>query len=545
MKLIFQYFRQAIRLVPRLFAVSMCLIFLLTAMDTFVPWGLRKYIEQLTEQNSYVILLGGLALFVVYLFAKIFVDMAWYVSLDYFGGKYVESLSLSLERAMANTYYSEIEKINPGIIRNVLFTDVLNVFRVIGHHVPLMLGAFTVVLACVAVSLVYNVKVTIFILAAAMIGFLISWCSRKILAKSAGQTNAKLKVHDSWCTQFVEMLPLIQSHNILDYYQKHTAENLKSFVDTAVVEDKKTLFWSGMINSYHSLFSIALSAVLAIPISGNSISDLVFFTMLADLVMQQTQKAETMFQQIMKLHVSFVHVDELQHLPQKSGSMAAEQIESICFRSVYFSYPNKENVLQNLSCYLEKGDMVRLAGANGSGKSTFIKLITGLYQPTKGELFLDGKPIGEYSKESLNKQILYINQDEKCLNETFLDYLKVITSHNITEKQYLDLLDLVRLPEDGRTIEGNGDSLSVGQRKKLFILKLMLRLEEASVIILDELTAGLDAETTQQVYDFIRQAAAAKNKIILLVDHNMEEEIGVMKTFLFEDGKIDELLCSK
>ena len=300
-----------------------------------------------------------------------------------------------------------------------------------------------------------------------------------------------------------------------------------------------------MIISYHSLFSSALSAVLAIPISGNSISDLVFFTMLADLVMQQTQKAEMMFQQIMKLHVSFVHVDELQNLPQKSGSMAAEQIESICFRSVYFSYPNKENVLQDLSCYLEKGDVVRLAGANGSGKSTFIKLITGLYQPTKGELLLDGKPIGEYSKESLNKQILYINQDEKCLNETFLDYLKVITSHNITEKQYLDLLDGVKLSEDGRTIEGNGDSLSVGQRKKLFILKLMLRLEEASVIILDELTAGLDAETTQQVYDFMRQAAAAKNKIILLVDHNMEEEIGVMKTFLFEDGKIDELPCSK
>lgn len=196
MKLIFQYFRRAIRLFPRQFSASMFLIFLLTAMDTFVPWGLRKYLEQLAKQNSYSILLTGLALFAGYLLAKVFVNMAWYVSLDHFGGKYIESLSLSLEQAMAGTYYSEIEKIQPSIIRNVLFTDVLNVFRVVGHQVPSMLGALIVVLACIFVSLFYHVKLTLFIFAAAGLGFLISWCSRRILAKSAGQTNAKLKVHD-------------------------------------------------------------------------------------------------------------------------------------------------------------------------------------------------------------------------------------------------------------------------------------------------------------------------------------------------------------
>ena len=433
MKLIFQYFHRAVRLFPRQFAASMCLVLVLTAMDTFVPWGLRKYLEQLEEKNNYSILLAGLALFAVYLLAKVFMNMAWYVSLDHFGGKYIEALSLSLENVMAGTYYSEIEKIQPSIVRNVLFTDVLNVFRVVGHHVPSMLGAFIVVLACIVVSLFYNVKLTLFILAAAGLGFLISWCSRKVLAKSAGQTNAKLKVHDSWCTQFVEMLPLVQSHNILDYYQAHTSKNLESFINTAIVEDKKTLFWSGMVQGYHSLFSIAMSALLAIPVSGNSIPDLVFFMMIADLVMQQTQKAEMMFQQIMKLHVSFAHVDQLQLLPQKTGSMTLGQVASIDFKSVYFSYPGQADVLKNLSCHLEKGDVVRLAGANGSGKSTFIKLITGLYQKKSGEILLNGKPIEGYSKESMNREILYINQDEKCLNETFRRYLEVVTSHGITQ----------------------------------------------------------------------------------------------------------------
>lgn len=540
MKLILQYFRHAVLLFPRLFLASICLVLLMTTIDTLAPWGLRRYIEQLTKQNSYAFLLLGLALFAAYLFVKTLVNIAWYVSLDRFGGKYIESLSLSLESAMAGTYYSEIEKMQPGIIRNVLYTDVLNVFRVIGHHVPSMLGAVAVVLACIAVSFAYNAKLALFILAAAAVGFLISWCSRRILAKSAGQTNAKLKVHDSWCTQFVEMLPLIQSHNILGYFQEHTADNIKNFINTSVMEDKKTLFWSGMVTGYHSLFSVALSALLAIPAAGNSIPDLVFFTMLADLVMQQTQKAETLFQQVMKLHVSFAHVDGLGKLPQKSGSVTAEPIESVQFQSVSFSYPDKKDVLRDISCSLAKGDIVRLAGANGSGKSTFIKLITGLYPHTKGELFLNGRPISQYTKESLNTQILYINQDEKCLNETLREYLEVMTSRSIPEEQYQELLHSIKLPEDGRKIEGNGCSLSVGQRKKLFILKLMLRLEEASVIILDELMAGLDVETTQQIYAYLRQAAAKKDKIILLIDHNMEEGFGVTKTLFFEEGAIKE-----
>lgn len=539
MKLIFQYFYRAVQCFPRLFIISMLLSISLTVMDIFLPWGLRKYLDQLAEENSYMVLIIGVGLFAVYLFIKIFVNIRWYVSLDRFGGKYIASLSLSLQEKMAETYYSEIEKVRPEIIRNVLFTDVLNVFRVIGHQIPCMLGAFTVIIACLLVSLVYSVQLTGFIFLAAIIGFLLSWCSRKILAKSAGHTNAKLKIYDGWCTQIVEMLPLIQSHNILHYYQEHTKENLDEFIETAIVEDKKTLFWSGITNSYHSLFTICLSALLAIPVSGNSIIDLVFFTMVADLVMQQTQMMETMFQQIIKLYVSFSHVDELRSLSCKGGNVIAEKIETVEFKKVSFSYPSKVNVLKNISCYLKRGDVIHLTGINGSGKSSFIKMIVGLYPPTQGEIFLNGRAIEEYLRTSLNRQILYINQDEKCLNETFQKYLEIITSRKLEDEQYRDLLHQVAL-EDERIIERNGDSLSVGQRKKLFILKFIICQEEASVIILDELTAGLDVQTTRWMNNFIKTIAEERNKIILLIDHNLEDKTYFTKELLFENGKILE-----
>lgn len=157
MKLIFQYFRAAIKQFTGLFLISFSLSIMLTVMDILLPWGLRKYLDCLTKENHYGILVAGVALFAGYLLIKIFVNVRWYISLDRFGGRYMTSLSLSLERSMAGTYYSEIEKMRPEIIRNILFTDVLNVFRVIGHQIPCMIGAIAVMAACLIVSFAYNI----------------------------------------------------------------------------------------------------------------------------------------------------------------------------------------------------------------------------------------------------------------------------------------------------------------------------------------------------------------------------------------------------
>lgn len=183
---------------------------------------------------------------------------------------------------------------------------------------------------------------------------------------------------------------------------------------------------------------------------------------------------------------------------------------------------------------------MRLVGANGSEKSTFIKLLTGLYRKKSGEILLNGKSLEEYSQESLNEQILYINQDEKCLDETFRRYLGVITSHEVSEGQYQKLREYVNLCEDGRVIQGNGASLSVGQRKKLLLMKFMLRAGEASVIILDELTAGLDVETTKSVYEFVKEVAAGKGKIVILVDHGLGEGQMEMKTLAFGEQRFTQ-----
>lgn len=534
MKLILKYFREAIRLFPKQFFATMGIVLVMTGMDVFVPWGLREFIMQTTERNDYRILVLGLILFAAYLMLKNQVKITYYVRLDRFAGKYIESLTLKLEKTMGETSLTEIERLQGSVIRNILYTDVLNILRTIGHHAPLILNSLTVIVAAILLSFFYETRITVFIFAAMLIGMCLSWCSRKVLATTAGRTNAKLKAHDAWCTQFVDMLPLVQSNGVLPYYMDKTSENLKDFIETSICENKRTLFWSGMISGYHSLFSIALSALLAMPTAGNSIANLVFFTMLANLVMEQASNVEQLFQQIIKTQVSFQHVDELRQLPKCCGDEELGDIEKIEFRQTGFTYEvSGITALKEVSCTLEKGESIWLRGRNGSGKSTFIKLLTGLYLPTVGELLINGRPLRSYSRQSLNKRILYINQEEKCLNETFQNYLEIMSGEKLTKEKYQELLHYVDLPDDGRKISANGDSLSVGQRKKMFVMKLLLRLNQASVIILDELTAGFDAETSKRIYDLLEEMFAKKDKIILVVDHTLDRELSFTREIRF------------
>ncbi len=538
MKLILTYFREAVRKFPKQFLAAMSMIAVLTLLESLMPWGLRIFLDHLTADGGYSILIGGIVLFAAYLLVQVFVNIARFAALDRFGGRYIEYLSLSLEQAMAQTTYSEIEKLRPNVIRNVLYTDVLNIFRAIGHCIPSMLGALAVVCATVGLGFCYDIRASAFILASASLGLLLSWASRRIVAKYAGQTNTKLKTHDAWCTQFVEMLPQIQCDNLLAYYQEKTRDNLRDFIATSIREDKTIYFWTGLVSGYHSLFSIALSALLAIPAAGGSVPNLVFFTLIANLTMGQAQTLESLFQQCTRYFVSFTHVENLRRLPRRAGTKQTEAIRTVDFENVSFAYPGGVQALRNVSCHLEAGNVVHLKGGNGSGKSTFVKLLAGLYAPNQGRILLNGEPMGDFSQETLNRKILYISQDEKFLNETFHKYLEIITGRSISQEEYHRLIELVGLPADEREISENGSSLSVGQRKKLLMVKALLNQDEASVVILDEVTAGLDRETTALFRTWLAQAAERRDKIILTIDHTMPETSAKNTYLVFQNGEV-------
>jgi ATP-binding cassette subfamily B protein len=227
------------------------------------------------------------------------------------------------------------------------------------------------------------------------------------------------------------------------------------------------------------------------------------------------------------------------------------------FRNVSFTYPGtSRTVLKNFSFTLEPGQRVALIGENGQGKTTVVKLITRLYDPTEGQILLDGKDLRDYALEDLHREIGVIFQDFMRYELTALENIAVgrIDHANrpdeIEVAAHKSLADtVVKKLENGydqllgRRFEG-GVELSGGEWQKIALARAYLR--DAQLLILDEPTAALDARSELEVFE--RFAELTQGKMALLISHRfstvrMADRIVVLSGGrLIEEGNHESLI---
>jgi ATP-binding cassette, subfamily B, bacterial len=219
------------------------------------------------------------------------------------------------------------------------------------------------------------------------------------------------------------------------------------------------------------------------------------------------------------------------------------------FRNVSFQYPgNSRLILNGLNFHLQLGERVALIGENGEGKTTLVKLLTRLYDPTAGQILLDGIDLREYNLEDLYREIGVIFQDFMRYEMTARENIAV---GQIDQGTNLELLKaaagksmanevIERLPRDyeqmlGRRFE-NGVDLSGGEWQKVALARAYLR--DAQVLILDEPTAALDARSEFEVFQ--RFAELTTGKTALFISHRFSTVRMADRIVVLENGKIAE-----
>jgi ATP-binding cassette subfamily B protein len=219
------------------------------------------------------------------------------------------------------------------------------------------------------------------------------------------------------------------------------------------------------------------------------------------------------------------------------------------FQNVSFSYAgSSRRVLDGISFRLEAKERVALVGANGQGKTTIVKLITRLYDPSDGQILLDGADLREYDIEELWKEIGVIFQDFVKYDFTVRRNISV---GRIEEGENLHLIQhaarkslaeqvIQRLPNRYDQLLGtrfeSGLDLSGGEWQKIALARAYLR--DAQMLILDEPTAALDAESEQQV--FARFAELTTGKMSLFISHRFSTVRMADRILVLADGKIAE-----
>ncbi len=226
------------------------------------------------------------------------------------------------------------------------------------------------------------------------------------------------------------------------------------------------------------------------------------------------------------------------------------QAHTIEFRHVSFIYPGTERkVLDDINLVIRPGETLVLVGLNGAGKTTLLKLLTRLYDPTEGEIYLDGHDIRAYDVEDLYRIFGIIFQDfgkyavSVSENIRFGDICKEISEDTIRKAaQDADATDYISHLPDGfdtplmRIFEENGIELSIGQWQKLAIARAFY--SDSDILILDEPTASLDPMAEQEIFNQFDRLRADKTTIF--VSHRLSSATVASKIAVLEYGKLIE-----
>lgn len=229
-------------------------------------------------------------------------------------------------------------------------------------------------------------------------------------------------------------------------------------------------------------------------------------------------------------------------IPYKGSDSA-----SIEFRNVSFTYPGTSyKVLNNISFKLEAGKTTALVGLNGAGKTTIIKLLLRFYEPTSGAIFLDGRDISEYSRDTLYQHFSALFQDFVKYDRSLADNVLFTSSSDDRDvDRILKTLSMVGLkylanllPYGLDTMLGrrfkNGQQLSIGQWQRLAMARALYK--SPSLLILDEPTASVDAISENSIFDAMSQLS--RNMTTVIVAHRFTTIAHSDKIIVIKDGTV-------
>ncbi|MBK6748464.1 MAG: ATP-binding cassette domain-containing protein [Acidobacteria bacterium] len=238
-------------------------------------------------------------------------------------------------------------------------------------------------------------------------------------------------------------------------------------------------------------------------------------------------------------------LDEIDVLPQKKDSVALSALsDRISIKNVSFHYRNgRKKILQDIDLDVERGSMVALVGESGGGKSSLIKLVQRLYDPTEGSIEWDGIDLRDASLLSLKKQIALVTQETVLFNDTIAYNISYgdpdASQEDIRQAAKIAFADefIEQLPDQYETIVGErGTMLSGGQRQRIAIARAVLL--NAPVLILDEATSALDTESESMVQKALTNLT--QNKTSIVIAHRLSTVRQADKIVVMEKGRIVE-----
>lgn len=241
----------------------------------------------------------------------------------------------------------------------------------------------------------------------------------------------------------------------------------------------------------------------------------------------------------------FIELMEIKLEKNENKMCLDKEIEAIEFVNLTFKYPKTEKpVLENISFKINKGDKISIVGINGAGKTTLIKLLCRLYQPTSGEILINGHNIFDYEYKTYIEKISAVFQDYKLFAFSLKE--NIIASQTCVEEEVSNCVNKVGLAEKikqlpqglnsfyGKSYDEQGIELSGGEIQKVAIARALYK--KASLVILDEPTSALDPLAEADIYQNFNNLVL--NKTAIYISHRMSSSVFCDKIIIIQEGHL-------
>jgi len=415
-----------------------------------------------------------------------------------------------------------------------------------------------VVAAGIAILGTMNIFVVLLMLVICIINFLLNNRTNKIVKKRVWDPLAPWWRKDNYLrnvTTSFDTAKDIRMFGLQDWLTDKMTELKKERIEAQKSNAKAWLIASWISNILFALSQAAVYAWLIYQVVCGDItignfslylgSSTAFYSYITNLLQGVTSLLECSrqvddFRSFMKFDIDNADAgDEVPHFD-------CYEFE---FRNVSFKYPKAEKyALKNLSLTLKAGERLAVVGLNGAGKSTFIKLLLRLYEPTEGEILLNGVNIKNYSRHSYYRVFAPVFQDVELFAFPLAENVSMSTPEAADKaKAEKCLIDagfgdkLKELPDGISTeilkiIHDDGVDLSGGEKQKLALARALYK--DAPVVVLDEPTAALDALAESRLYNDFDKLIGGKTSVY--ISHRLSSTQFCSNVAMFKDGEMVE-----
>lgn len=542
----------------KLFVIDLLCAGMIAGIDLLFPIATRTFMKDLIPNRQ----LQTMIIFILALTVLYVIRLVLQFIVDYWG----HVVGVSMEYHMRKDLFTHFQTLDYAFYDNAkvghLMSRIVNDLRDVtelAHHGPedlfiaslMLIGSFLYLMRI-------NLQLTLiaFFFVPFMVWFGIA--KRSDMARVFKAEREKIADVNADLENSLSGIRVVKSFTNEEYEIERFNLSNRLFRDARKSAFKTLGEYSAGMNFLSNLVNISVLAGggLYVYYGVIDIADLTAYLMFIGFFLQPIHRLIAFSQQYQQGMAGFIRFVELMKIkPEITDKENAIEIKNpkgnIEMQNVSFRYQDSEEVLNDINLKITAGTTTALVGPSGGGKTTLCHLIPRFYDPTAGEILLDGINIQDIKLSSLRKHIGVVQQDVFLFTGTIKDNIRYgrldATDEEIEEAaKRADIHDFVMtLPDKYDTYIGErGIKLSGGQKQRLAIARVFLK--NPPILILDEATSALDTATEQQIQQSLNELS--KDRTTIVIAHRLSTIKDADKIIVIDDGKIleegnhDELL---